>query len=722
MPAAPTSQTRARWFSGHLLQAALWLGASCSALAFGPLSNKPVALPAAAPSAPEVPPQTAITPAVPLRPINTEGDEPVRQAREAFGKKDKARLAALRESVLATRHTLAPWVDYWELNLRLSEARSEEVDAFLARWPGSYVEDRLRNDWLLELGHRRDWATFQKELPRYRMNDDREVACYAQLANMQSNRPSASQREAAQAAWTVQRDADEGCQLLAQSMYNAKLLPEAAVWRKLEQATEYARLRLAKQTAALLGDATARAVAEALDQPARYLSRKAAGQRPAESPRLVALALARLAATDAAGAGTAAQQMDERWSKLLSPEQRGWVWANIARQSAQNLQDSSLEWVRRAWSFHAPRQTPEWSDETLGWLARAALRLGQGQERWNLTLRALDAMSATERQESAWQYWRARALQALAPAGSSGDGQRAEAKQILSTLASPLHFYGQLAAEDLGAPAALPSRATPPSTEEQSSARQHPGLHRALHMIATGLRPEGVREWNFYLLNMSERELLAAAQLACEREVWDRCINTSERTRTEIDMEQRYPMPLRNEVVARTREIGLDTAYVYGLIRQESRFVTDARSHVGASGLMQVMPATAKWTAKKIGMTDFRPEMISERETNLKIGTAYLKLVLDDQDGAQALAAAAYNAGPGRPRRWRNGPVLEPAIWAENVPFAETRDYVKKVTANATLYASLMTGKPASLKARLGASVGPRDASAPPSTSPQDLP
>jgi soluble lytic murein transglycosylase len=108
----------------------------------------------------------------------------------------------------------------------------------------------------------------------------------------------------------------------------------------------------------------------------------------------------------------------------------------------------------------------------------------------------------------------------------------------------------------------------------------------------------------------------------------------------------------------------------------------------GASGLMQVMPATARWTAKKIGLTGFTPDQINDRDTNITIGTAYLKLALDDFAGSMPLAAAAYNAGPGRPRNWRNGPVLDAAIWAENVPFAETRDYVKKVLANTTNYAA----------------------------------
>ena len=229
-------------------------------------------------------------------------------------------------------------------------------------------------------------------------------------------------------------------------------------------------------------------------------------------------------------------------------------------------------------------------------------------------------------------------------------------------------------------------------------------------------RSEGVREWN-YTTNlhtpggMADRELLAAADFACQREVWDRCINTSERTKTVTDMAQRFPMPFRAAVVERAQGIGLDPAYVYGLIRQESRFVMDARSHVGASGLMQVMPATARWTARKIGLTNFTADQINDHETNITIGTAYLKLALDDFAGSMPMAAAAYNAGPGRPRSWRNGPVLDAAIWAENVPFAETRDYVKKVLSNTTNYAAMLTGQPQSLKSRLG-TVGPRDAAA----------
>ncbi|MFM8766478.1 MAG: lytic transglycosylase domain-containing protein, partial [Rubrivivax sp.] len=320
---------------------------------------------------------------------------------------------------------------------------------------------------------------------------------------------------------------------------------------------------------------------------------------------------------------------------------------------------------------------------------------------------------AQEQKDAAWVYWRARALQGQAAKDASGDEARATARQLMQSIASPLNFYGKLASEDLGLRTSLPTAPPPPNAAERESAAAVPGLRRGLHMIGLGLRSEGVREWNFTLRGMGDRELLAAAQLACEREVWDRCINTSDRTRAEINLAQRFPTPFRQDVVAAARQIGLDPAYVFGLIRQESRFIMDARSHVGASGLMQLMPATARWTAKRIGL-DFRPEMINDRDVNLRLGTAYLKLVLDDFGGSAAMAAAAYNAGPSRPRRWREGPLMEVAAWAENIPFNETRDYVKKVLSNATVYAALLEGAPTlSLKPRLGAPIGPRDGNAP---------
>jgi soluble lytic murein transglycosylase len=373
----------------------------------------------------------------------------------------------------------------------------------------------------------------------------------------------------------------------------------------------------------------------------------------------------------------------------------------IGKRAAQRLSDKAMGWFENG-------QDKYMHEDHLAWKVRAALRAGM----WPEVLEATQAMSEQQRRDPAWVYWRARAL--LAPGRNEADRQ--EATRLLESIASVRGFYGQLAMEDLGRTISVPERPAPLTAEEKQAAQTHAGLSRALHAIQIGLRSDGVREWNYSVAlhdkgGMDDRALLAAADRACQRELWDRCINTSDRTRSAIDFEQRFPMPHRDAVVRRAAEIQLDPAYVYGLIRQESRFVTDARSSVGASGLMQVMPATARWTARKIGLTDFTPGQITDRDTNIAIGTGYLRLVLDDFAGSLPLAAAAYNAGPSRPRAWRNGPILEAAIWAENVPFAETRDYVKKVLSNTTNYAAILTGQPQSLKARLG-SIGPRLGSA----------
>ena len=685
------------------------------------------------------------------------------EAREALRKKDAPRLAQLRERAIGQQHPLTEWVDYWELANRLAQAQQPELDAFYGRWRGNYVEDRLRNDWLLELGKRRDWANFTREFPRFRMNDDREVTCYALLTDQLAAKEAgqelpASYKPSALAAWVAQRDLDDGCHQLAAALVEARVFTPDDAWLKTRTAAEANRPRAARAAAALVAPAQQVQVAQALDNPALYLNAGATVGTRANA-EITALALARMAANDPE---LAAAQLRDRWQQRLPKDLLAWAWAQVGRSAALKLAPEAAAHYATAWNeAELGNVSPTWTDETLAWNVRAALRTSAGAERWRSVQRAIDHMSEAEQREPAWRYWRARAMRETAAPGAAGDHQLAQALAALNQLAGELHFYGKLASEDLDQSMPLPPLPAPLSSEERAAANSHPGLARALQLIALGLRNEGVREWNFSLRGMNDRALLAAAQRACEREVWDRCINTSDRTRNEVDLAQRFPMPYRSEVVAKAGEIGLDPAYVYGLIRQESRFVTDARSTVGASGLMQVMPATARWTAKKIGLP-YSADMIADRDVNLKIGTGYLKLVLDDFDGSQLMAAAAYNAGPSRPRRWREGALLEPAIWAENIPFNETRDYVKKVLSNATVYAAMLAGRvqvamprppaavtpiaaaspasePASgpsavvepapvvvhallpsLKARLGALIGPRASTAPPPN--QELP
>ena len=661
------------------------------------------------------------------------GDTVIVEMNKAFKRGDKARMAQLLPQ--ARGHALEPWAAYWELKARLADAAPQELLDFFARYPGTYQEDRLRNDWLLLLGQRRDWANFAAEYPNFRMNDDKEVRCYALLVeHIRNPQMDPKLSEEVRKNWLSQRDADDGCTQAAARLIGAKNLTPEDAWQKARQATEANRPKAARDALDIVAPDAAGLYNELNASPIKFLTSKQIAIRK-ERKEIITLALVKLAASDADGA---AFQMDNKWGAQLSAEERNYVWGLIGKQTATRLGTVPASDALRYYA--KVTKDTDLTDEMLAWKTRAALR-ASSQPNWPLVLTSVNAMSDDGRKDPTWVYWKARALLASAPAdaapravavpvtpgatqtistGITISPQRAEALALMQSIASVRGFYEQLALEETGQKITVPPKPAALTAEERESARLNPGLNRGAYAIAIGLRSEGVREWN-YTTNlhargsMGERELLAAAQFACDRQIWDRCINTSERTKNDIDFDQRFPTPFRETVVQRSRAINLDPAYVYGLIRQESRFIMDARSGVGASGLMQVMPATARYTAKKIGMDGFTIDQLNDRETNIAIGTAYLKLALDDLNGSMAMAAAAYNAGPGRPRTWRGqpgGPVLDAAIWAENVPFSETRDYVKKVLSNTTNYAALLTGQPQSLKARLG-SVGPRDAALP---------
>jgi soluble lytic murein transglycosylase len=417
----------------------------------------------------------------------------------------------------------------------------------------------------------------------------------------------------------------------------------------------------------------------AYDKPAAVIAKSANGPRAVHEAFLIAVGRVARNNLEQAGAEVLGA------ASYLSPREVAIGWSMVAMQAAQKLQPDAVEYWKK--TLAAPLSLDGYQ-----WRVRSALRAGD----WALVKSGIEAMPASLKDDSAWVYWLGRAYKA--------QGQREQADERFRSIAGLTSFYGQLALEEMGQKVTIPARAAASSDEDLAAMASNQGFRRAFRFFDLNMRFEGYREWNWQLRKMSERQLLAAAEFARRNNVLDRMVNTSDRTKTEFDFTQRFPSPHHDIMHPATRDLGLDKAWVYGLIRQESRFIQAARSHVGASGLMQLMPATAKEVARKIGMLDFSQARINEIDTNIMLGTNYLNMVLQSLDGSQPLATAAYNAGPGRPKAWRatlTRPV-EGAIFAETIPFAETRGYVKNVMSNATYYAALFENAPQSLKARLG--------------------
>ncbi|CAN5366754.1 lytic transglycosylase domain-containing protein [soil metagenome] len=594
------------------------------------------------------------------------------------------------------------YVDYYKLRVRIydgaglvrNDAPDDEIRAFLKRYDGEAIADRLRNDWLLSLAKRRDVATFEQQYPLFALKDDAQLACYAQsfrIPRIGTRGPDRAEhaRLLAESKLLLRepRAWNEGCTALIEALVKAGLIDRAGLWDLVTLAYEQNVIASGRRVARWIDDVDFGALDQIPERGKLWLAKHKRGNKAwtGDEREIAQIALMRIAKNDP---DSSIEEMT--WvAPHLQPNERAYVWGQIGTAAAKRTMPLAMAAFREA-DRVAPNA--ELGDEPRQWQIRAALRAGD----WGVVRRAYEAMSPTAQREPTWAYWMAR--------GDLEGHRDTAARERLEPIADDFTFYGQLAAEELGRAFVVPVRPASPTDEEVAAIKSNAGLARALRFYAMGLRFEGNREWNWQLRGMSDRELIAVASYARDLAVWDRAVNTADRTRDQHDFALRFVTPFRDLLGRKAGEAGVDEAWVYGLIRQESRFILDARSGVGASGLMQLMPATAGYVAKRIGMTGYRAGGVNDLETNITLGTQYLRLVSDDLGGSPLLATAAYNAGPGRPRSWRSTLTrrVEGAVFAETIPFTETRDYVKKVLSNAVYYQALLGVGPGALKQRLG--------------------
>ncbi|PKO56409.1 MAG: transglycosylase [Betaproteobacteria bacterium HGW-Betaproteobacteria-21] len=607
------------------------------------------------------------------------GDERILAARDAIRSGDRTSLERL--AAQSDRHPLDPYVRYWLLFNKLARTDpppAVELSDFLVQEADSMLAERLRADWLRRLAKDGDWAGFRQLYPDLQRPDS-ELRCLHWTARLMGGDREPLTEVAAQ--WASLTDAHSACDTVLGAAVSNATVSEDEVWWRFRRQVDSRNPVSARSTLALLSAADFGAFDQAIRSPAQYIDRLPGNFAISRGGRELALAaIVRLAREDVPGAHARLVRLQDR----LGSGERAHALAALAHRAAQAQGSEAAAW------FRAAGDTPMSSDQR-AWRIRAALRNSD----WSAVLAAIERLPEDEQGLPDWIYWRARALAATG-------GRSAEADALYARIAGEPHFYGILAGEELGRPFAPPAH-TPPLTPLQlRAAEEDPGLRRALALFRLDMRTEGVREWNWSLRDQDEVFRLAAARLALKHDIYDRAINTAELASPNGAFDLRFLTPYRELIEPQVRSQQLDMSWVYGLMRQESRFVVPARSSAGAQGLMQVMPATGKWVAGKIGMSDYHQGLLAEPNTNVRLGTSYMRLILEDLDNHPVLASAGYNAGPGRAKRWRDARPLEGAIYAETIPFDETRDYVKKVMANTVIYATLLDRQPQSLKTRLG--------------------
>lgn len=599
-------------------------------------------------------------------------------ARGAFDASSRARLAALAPKLKG--HVLEPYVEYWQLFLRLPAASAEDVRDFLSRYPDTLLAGQLRADWLKVLGKSGRWDVFQTEYPALSI-DDPDATCYMLLGRW--GREDVSVETDFKTFWMAPRELPEGCATLARAMLKAGRLDAREVWARFRLLVHAGAFGAARRSMEFLprGEAIeAQRLNAVIRAPGRFLKNPQVNLFKAVDRELFIAALT-LAADD--DPRFAAGFWSETLRESFSTENQKQVWLMLAVSGARRHVPEALDWFREAGDVTL-------GDEQLAWRARIALRT----EKWAEVRNSIERMSQAAKNSPTWIYWYGRA--------ESGLGNPLEAQGYFGRIAGEHHFYGRLAAEELGIAFRLPHRAPFPTEEEIADIAAVPGLKRSLALYRLDMRSEATREWLWTIRGMDDRRLLSAAELARRNEAWDRAISTADRTTLAHDFSVRYLAPYREVLAQQARKRDLEEPLVLGLVRQESRFITGAKSSAGATGLMQVMRPTAKWVAERMRMRDYSQGRLHQPEMNAALGTYYLKHVLDQFDGIPVLAAAAYNAGPTRARAWRGNVPVEGAIFAETIPFGETRDYVKKVMTNTVYYAAVLGSQQTPLKTRLG--------------------
>ncbi len=588
----------------------------------------------------------------------SEQDKKFIELREVARKNDLLKASQLANQL--TDYEIADYVEYFKIKPRLYDGSGKsnattdadfEVNNFLKKYKGSGLADRMRNDWLLVLGKRKDWSHFDIEYSQFALDDDTQVKCYSMMSKLAKGELPKSVGTQAKATLLDPRYFGDACPELVSQLYARGGLSKQEAQSISRSATEMNFDSLGQKMG--------------VDDPIAGIVRKARS-----NPNL-----------------TMKTFEENDWKH--NAEYKGMAWGVIGQFLAKKLDPTAIDAYRKQ---HALGHSELLSPESNEWKVRTALR----EKDWRLVKESVETMpEAVRNRDPAWTYWYGKALKEL------GDER---ANEQFEKLSSQFNFYGQLSLEELGRLIQVPPKTVVTDADMKAINKSIPAFNKAAKLYDMNLRTEGNREWNWELRGMSDKELLAAAEYGKKINMLDRTVNSSDRTKQEHNFSLRYPTPYVDKLNPITKQIQLDINWVYGLIRQESRFVIAARSHVGASGLMQVMPATGQFVAKKIGMSDYTPEKLSELQTNLVLGSNYLNMVLNDLDGSWGLASAAYNAGPGRPKQWRQT-LTKPVsmeIFAETIPFTETRTYVKNVLSNAVYYEILSTGKPQSLKAKLG--------------------
>lgn len=577
-------------------------------------------------------------------------------------------------------YPLAPYLDYQALLKRLSRARPAEIDAFMERHADTPLADRMRAAWLNKLATRGDWKTY---LAFYRPTANVNRRCHQLRALIATGRAQEALPQVEE-IWLHGESRPRACDPVFAAWEKAGYRTDALTWQRIALAMEAGEWRLAEYLGRKLPNSERvwlKRWTRLYRNPRHVTDHNRYDDPHPYREAMLSHAVLRLARWDGLDALGTWQSIKGRYpfTKAQITRTEHYIVRNLVRVP----DDEAYAFVRGVAVENGDLKVHE-----------ARIRTALLREDWPQVVAWIEALPCEDRRSERWRYWLARALE--------GSGEDQAALDLYAAVAEERSYYGFLAADKVDADYHLDHAETPASTVQIAQIEAMPGVQRARELFALERWTDGRREWREVTRDMGKFQLKAAAKIAKAHGWHDRAIFTLARTGYWDDLELRFPLEHSELVETNARRHGIDIAWVFAVMRQESAFMNNARSHAGAMGLMQLMPATARDVAREVlKRKPPRRDELLEPETNIALGSAYLKQVKGELGDSAVLATAAYNAGPHRVTRWLPPRTLPADIWIELVPFNETRGYLQRVLAYTVIYEKRMGREPLRLRDRM---------------------
>lgn len=596
----------------------------------------------------------------------------------------------------------AMYPTYWRMNLDLNSQSSAAVSQFVRQYPNTVMAEKLAADFAETKAASGDYASV-RQVANLITNADASERCAIGLG---FNNGGDTMRALAEKSdvWLKTLKQPALCEQLATEMNNNALISDQDRAARLKRMLRKGKTGDIMSLSSRLGSAIPySALSEIQLSPTSFFSQFGTQANSQTNQYLYLYAMGRLADKSYREAGLQLdfdiKRDDQRSTRLLDDDTRRYAYRILGvERMGHNTDDGfnaeAVDWFRSSLD-------DDFNFEEAEDYAMAAIRFS----RWDDVTQAISKMDAETQKDNKWQYWLARAYE------QSGDNsKRTTAKKMYQNLAKSNEYYGLMAKDKAGqrfdvnslGGSSLPKI----SNADRTRAMQEPNFARAFALYkGDASRAYANREWNWAVKqardNRDDKLIIAAALQAHDLGWLDRAVYAADNTDRASSLALSHPMPHQNSVVRYSQAAGIDPAWAYGIMRQESRFVTSARSNVGASGLMQIMPDTAKYIARNLGEA-YSSSNANRGDTNIRYGTWYMSDILAKLNYQPVLATAGYNAGPNKAKRWQ--PVygtLDADQYVESIAYPETRNYVKHVMENATVYSSLL-GRGQPITQRMG--------------------